>query len=403
MKLTLKAFSVGAILAFLAVSAIANDVRIEGDGYLRFVREGRAVYAKSAALAIVNGELKEKSGVSFLPSIQVSQNAIGFRISEDGWIFVRSAKGESRAARLLLARFSNDLSATEGAFFVARDRAMLGFASEDGFGKIVSTNNVRRTTDAKPISNFKSQISNSSIGNAPTPQRPNAIQTRISLPATATVSGPKFTLGEVAEIQGQGAELAKVLDLGTAPVHGVPMLYSRERILARLTNIGLEKAELSMGATVEIRRAGQTVTRDQLIDKAKAAVEAKLGLIGDLTCDDKLADLHVPNGTLEIGTEMVSVTNGSASVTLGIRVDGKRIIGRTLRLSGAILEPAVQAGSSVTVRFVSNGVVIEIAGRVRSSAAIGQSVEVTVNAGQGSGTSSHQGTVIAPGKVEVKL
>jgi flagella basal body P-ring formation protein FlgA len=100
---------------------------------------------------------------------------------------------------------------------------------------------------------------------------------------------------------------------------------------------------------------------------------------------------------------MVSTSNGMATVTLGIRVDNRRILGRTIRLTGVALEPAVQAGGSVTVRFVSNGVVVEIAGRVRSSAAIGQTVEVTVNSGEGSGQSTHQGTVIAPGKVEVKL
>ena len=396
MRLGVRALGVGALVAFFTVSAIANDIRIEGEGYLRFVRDGRAVYAKSATLAIINGELKEKSGVSFLPSIQVSQNAVDFRISEDGWVFVRSAKGESRAARLLIARFANSLSETSDGLFVARERATLGFAGEDGFGKIISKNE-------SALSNLKSQISNSDNRNASTPQRLNAGQTRIVLPTIATVNGPKFTLGEVAEIQGQRAELAKVLDLGTAPVHGVPMLYSRERIFARLTAIGLERAELSMGATVEIRRAGQTVKRDQLIDRAKQAVEAKLGLIGDLTCDDKLADIHVPNGALEIAAEVVSTLNGAASVTLGIRVDGKRMIGRTLRLSGAILEPAVQAGGSVTVRFVSNGVVIEIAGRVRNTAAIGQTVEVTVSAGPGSSQSTHQGTVIAPGRVEVKL
>jgi len=300
MKLALKALSVGAIVAIFAASAIANEIRIDGEGYLRFVRDGRAIYAKTADLSIQNGELKEKSGVSFLPPIQISQNAVDFRIAEDGWVFFRSSKGEARTARLLIARFSSALTETENTFFVARDRAALGFATEDGFGKIVSKTEERKTINENQISNLKSQISNSNNQNALTFQRPNARTLRISLPATATVEGPRFMLGEVAQCSGQGTELAKTLDLGTAPVHGVPMLYSRERILARLTAIGLEKAELEMGPTIEIRRAGQMITPDQLIERARAAVEAKLGLKGELICSDKLATLTVPNGALEI-------------------------------------------------------------------------------------------------------
>ena len=446
MRSSFKALGAGALVAIsVAAQAQTATVRVEGEGYLRFLREGRAVYAKTASLSILSGELKEKSGVSFLPPIYFPSKATGFRVADDGWVTAVTTSGETKVARLMLARFGagGGLEAS-GSFLTARDRASLGFAGQEGLGKVVSINDKRgaindkgQETDDKrqttngngtpgvsgnsgtsEISNLKSQISNSPDHNLATPQPRNTATpqprntakpqnhnaaTRIVLPAAATVEGPRFTLGEIAEVQGQGAEQAKALDLGTAPVHGVPMLYSRERILARLTALGLEKAELSMAATIEIRRKGQIVTPDQLLEKARAAVESKLGLKGELTSSDKLADIHVPNGALEIFAEQVTTMNGLASVTLGVRVEGKRVMGRTIRLSGAILEPAVQAGGSVTVRFVSNGVVIEIAGRVRSSAAVGQTVEVTVSAGQGSGTSSHQGTVIAPGRVEVKL
>jgi flagella basal body P-ring formation protein FlgA len=73
-----------------------------------------------------------------------------------------------------------------------------------------------------------------------------------------------------------------------------------------------------------------------------------------------------------------------------------------VRLSGPSLEPAVAPGGQVTVRFVSNGLSVELPGRAKSAGAIGQIIDVAVTIPETRETTTHQGTVIAAGIVEVR-
>jgi hypothetical protein len=384
---------VGAFLAaavFAASADASQTVAVEGEGYMRFTRDGRAVYAKSATLEIQGGELREKGGVSFLPAVRLPAAAQGFSVDEHGWVLARTPSGESRVARLLLARFASGVLEPSGSFLLARDRAILGYAGAETFGTFTVSGAAKTSGPFPPLPAADRVVSGALV---------------IQIGASVMVDKPRMTLRDIAQVHGADAERVKAIDLGVAPVHGIPMSYARERLLSKVLLLGLDRAkvELQMPAAVEIRRAGQIVQPQQILEAAKAAVAEKTGLKGELETSDRLAEIHVPNGTLELAAESVSLISGAATVTVGIRVDGRRIIGRTVRLSGPMLEPAVQAGSNVTVRFLSNGVTVELPGRVRSSAAVGQSVEVTVQAGTGSAATTHVGTVIAPGKVEVKL
>jgi hypothetical protein len=353
-----------AVLASLASGQAS--LKIEGEGYFRLLHEGRAVYAKRVSVAVKDGELK-------------------------GWVTVRGSK----VARFMLARFASEPQ-PEGNFLIARDRPEFGFAGKEGFGTVVSG---AASPSAPPASQLDARPSTSAAGGA----------TRISIDEKAEVEGTRITLGEIARIEGPGAERLRSLDLGNAPVHGVPLPYTRDRIVAKIALLGFDSknSELAMGATVEIRRAGQIVTPDQFLAAARSAVqiglEAKLGLKADLDCPDKQAELRVPNGAVELVAESVTTADGAVTVTLGVKVDGRRIVGRTVRLVGPALAYAVQAGATVNVRFVSNGVAIEMTGRARQSGVVGQTIEITVQPGTGSVPTTHQGTIQASGLVEVRL
>jgi hypothetical protein len=372
-----------AVLASLASGQAS--LKIEGEGYFRLLHEGRAVYAKRVSVAVKDGELKEASGLSFLPPIRLSDAK--FSVDVEGWVTVRGSK----VARFMLARFASEPQ-PEGNFLIARDRPEFGFAGKEGFGTVVSG---AASPSAPPASQLDARPSTSAAGGA----------TRISIDEKAEVEGTRITLGEIARIEGPGAERLRSLDLGNAPVHGVPLPYTRDRIVAKIALLGFDSknSELAMGATVEIRRAGQIVTPDQFLAAARSAVEAKLGLKADLDCPDKQAELRVPNGAVELVAESVTTADGAVTVTLGVKVDGRRIVGRTVRLVGPALAYAVQAGATVNVRFVSNGVAIEMTGRARQSGVVGQTIEITVQPGTGSVPTTHQGTIQASGLVEVRL
>jgi hypothetical protein len=375
------------VLATVAFASADFSIRVEGEGYLRFLQDGRAVYAKSATLTVSNGELQEKSGAALLPPIRISASQA--TIDEAGWIVV----GSSKIARIILAKFPSGLESS-GSFLIARDRPQLGYAGSEGFGKILARD--------QGTEGSKEKVEKPSIPSALTPQRPNAF--RIAVPSTATVANAKFTFGEIAEVSGPEADRIKSIDLGNSPMHGVPLIYTRDRILAKIALLGIDRKaiDLSMGNAIEIRRQGQVITPEQLLARARQAVEEKAGLKGELNTTDRLVEIHVPTGALELTAESVSLGNGTATVTVGVRVDGKRFLGRTIRLSGSMLQPAILAGASVTVRFVSNGLIVELAGRAKSGGAIGQTIEVSVTA-EGVGTTTHQATIKSSGIVEVQF
>ncbi len=378
-------------------------VHVEGEGYLRFLREGRAVYARQAALVVEKGELREKSGPGFLPPIRVPAGHT-VSIGEDGTVTL--GPGHAAAGRLYLARFAPATAfEPSGAFVIARDRADLGYPAQAGYGKISTK------TDAAPP---KVELRRTQMGTpkpvetqpAPSPSRTVGNLT-IAILAAVEVEGPKFSLGDIAKISGPAEDVARLnaLDLGNAPVHGVPMLYTRERILAKATLLGFDRKALSleMPPMVEITRKGQTVTVDKLVEVARRAVEEKLGMKGEMSPDDRIVDFRVPLGKLEIASEGVNLAGGVATVSLGIRIDGRRFTGRTLRLSGPALEVAVAMGSAVTVRFVSNGLMVEMPGKARTAGAIGQTIDVTVTIPETRETTTHQATIVRAGVVEVKL
>lgn len=386
----------GLLTTVLTFAPVDLSVRVEGEGYLRLIRDGRAVYAKEATFAALSGKLSARGGALTLPTIALPSGDSAITIGEDGTVKFASAT----VGRLMLAKFGeNSYLVPVNGFLIARDRPILGFAGTEGFGQIAivkrAPNDERRNDGVARSILGPSNLSQ----NSKSPK----LESRIAIPAEATIEGTRITLGEIARIE--GPESLKDLDLGNAPVHGVPMLYSRERILSRLAAQGYDRRNLvlDMPATVRIRRASQTVTPDQLIDRARAAILEKIGLEGELATDDRPAEIEAPKGELTISVESVTLGRGVASATLGIRVDGKRFVGRTLRFSGALLEPAVDAGSSVNVRFVSNGIVVELAGRSRNAGVIGQSIDVTVTNPETRETTTHSAVIVGRGRVEVRL
>lgn len=387
----------GLLTTVLTLAPAEISVRVEGEGYFRLIRDGRAVYAKEATFGASSGKLAAKGGVQTLPAIELPKGAGSLTVGEDGTVRIQSAT----VGKLMLARFAEgSFLVPEKGYLIARDRPVLGYAGTEGFGKIVSINEERRTINEKSIP--------ASLGiHNPKPKVQNPLpitsEVRVTIPAEATIEGSRITLGEIATIEGN--ELLKNLDLGNSPVHGVPTIYSRERILSRLAAQGYDRKNfvLDMPATVRVRRASQIVTPEQLVERGKAAILEKIGLEGELTTEDRQAEIEAPKGELTIAVESISLGRGTASVTLGIRVDGKRFHGRTIRFAGELLEPAVDAGSTVNVRFVANGVVIEVSGRARSAGMVGQTVDVSVTNAETRETTTHPAVIVGRGKVEVRL
>src|SRR5689334_4157400 len=95
-------------------------VRVDGDGYLRFARNGRVVYAAAASLSVAEGELVGPGGVAVLPAILVPSGAAGLSVDLQGNVSYRNGGSDVAAGRLVLALFpKNEALRLEDGFLVA--------------------------------------------------------------------------------------------------------------------------------------------------------------------------------------------------------------------------------------------------------------------------------------------
>src|SRR5215469_13764830 len=93
------------LLAGLCVGGPNLKVKIDGDGYMRFIRDWRAVYSKQASLQIEDGKLTDSAGDTLLPSISVSATARKIEIDLNGNIFATYGGERTKAGQIILAQF----------------------------------------------------------------------------------------------------------------------------------------------------------------------------------------------------------------------------------------------------------------------------------------------------------
>ncbi len=421
---------IATLLTVLALSAPASiHVKVDGDGYLRFAREGRAVYAKEAKLVVANGVLASQAGPTVLPSVPVQGSPSAVEVDLEGRVYGVYSGSRRALGRLVLALFAHDEQPVErDGFMVSAGRPRLGNPGE-GLNGVVRLQGaeppvrvVERATAPAPKATPPAGIapkvapvvspeprpaanaSNGSTATAPLPTeaflRKGGVQ--IVLNEGAEVDGSTYTLGEIATVYAK-ADLASKLtgiDIGSTPPLGVEARVDRVRIKARLKQAGINSDEyVIVGApSGKVKRRGQRVTQEAFQQQAIAAAQAKLGPSASLVGTTPGPDMTVPMGDLSLVAESTSVSGTQVSVVVAAFVDGKRINSRTIKLSNQSPIATVKMGATVKVRASLNGATVETTGRVKSvDPSSNQVVVVTENG------ATLIGTPASGGIVEVKL
>lgn len=387
-----------ALLPTLLLASSPLDVRVDGEGYMRFIRDGRVVYSKSASLVAAGGKVCHVAGPAVLPTIYVPERAATLSVDLEGNVSASVDGSLSVLGRLVLALFPGDrpLATSEG-FLVSADRPRVGDPGVDTHGVIrmeassvvarVETNAVNATLKASPVDFVNATGKGASI----------------TVSASAQVEGHEILLSDVARIEGPSELAARLgaVSLGTTPPIGVPRILDRERILVCLRAAKIETANLllSVPPKVEVRRRADAIAHQEFVDAAIAYAQQQLGTRATFKGLDSLPDMPVTPGQRELRCDSVNQIGTTAQVVVSVIVDGRTIRSRTIRLGVDLGEIAVKQGDAVRVVLRSGGVVIEVTGYARKTAYLGQSVEVEVRGDQ---RTTHVGTVIAPGVVEVK-
>lgn len=375
------------LLAWAAPAPPPVAVQVDGEGYLRFAREGRIVYASKATLSVREGRLGHSSGASLMPLLLVPDGASRILIDPDGTVHALVGADERTLGRITLALFGErETLQPTGPFLVAAGRPRLGLPGENGAGTLRS--------DDKELGKTASGASAASTA-------------AIKVAPRSVAPGPTMRLGDFAEIQGPEPIVARIgaIDFGPTPKAGFAARITRQRVLAKLSLLGLADGQVRLDApeVFEVGGAGQTIEAKEFESAALRAAAARFGPEARLEVAAPVQAFTIPAGEWKLETESVADRNGKLAVTLAILVDGRRINSKTVLLAGDALQVHIKAGDLVKVLLVANGIAVEVPGRARRGGRLGDSIEVEVSVGEPAVKTQHLGVVRGAGKVEVKL
>jgi hypothetical protein len=367
------------LFSLLLAQSAGLPIRVEGDGFLRFMKEGRVVYTRSATLVARGGQVVHSSGIPLLPSVDGAIDGAVLTVDPNGDI----KAGGRKLGRIILAVFPPDLRpVASGDFYIAADRPKAAFPGAEGAGRIVS-------------------------GSSPSPSpRPApaaaAPSFRVEVRPANEVEGDLIRLGDIASITGPEAMTVRLrsLELGTTPALGVSRTLDRSLIETRIARAGvlLTSVQIAMPDRSTVTRKGQKVTQSQFtqaaIDFLKKDLPAEITLEGA----EPGPDMTVPLGELILKVDNASLIRDRASATVVVFVNGTKFNSRTIQLKAASPLFSIKPGQTVAIRVRSGGAVVGTQGKVRTVDPSKSQVTVETTTG-----ALLTGTLAKDGVVEVVL
>ncbi|MBX3111124.1 MAG: hypothetical protein KF857_03875 [Fimbriimonadaceae bacterium] len=396
--------------AFILVLAAraSLDVKVDGEGYFRFARDGRPVYAKSAKLVVDHGRLCSAEGPSLVPEMLVSGTPDSLRVTLAGDVYAHYPQGENKVGRIVLVQFAADVRPVESkGFLICSGKGEVGEAGQGLFGVVRTVADAAAPTvpeikiydaDSQPVV----QVSPSKATDL---RFLKAGGVKVTLYDDVVVEGDEVLLGEVANVSANADAVAKVaaLPVAESPLIGVTTSVTRAEIERALAKAGLDTKTLDIEGPpqVRVKRAFQEIDQENFV---KAALEQSRKQLGDnikpAFDSSRPGPLKAPKGDIEFEVENIEVHGTVAACRVVAKVDGKRINSRTVNLKVEQAPSVVKTrpGDVVSVRVVKNGVSVETRGRVRSVDTATGRVTVEVEPSK----SMVSGQLMPDGSVEVK-
>jgi hypothetical protein len=405
-----------ALLVLSAQIATAPEIKVDGEGYLRFTREGRTVFSRTAKLSVKEGRVANEQGCFVLPTVLSAHDAT-IEADADGNLYSVAGGTKTRIGRLVLAVFPADAMLTESSgMMVAIERPVLKFPGENGASKLTLVTEPQKQVfvpkpqpqNPKPQTPKPDPKPENPKPQNPEPQNPKPPVTNqlvIDVLPTAEVNEENVTLADIAKIAGPKAEEAGKVVLGQTPMLGIKRTFEKPLIQGRLRAAGFknESYTLNLNQPVEVTRKGQNIANTQFVKAVLDAVKGTSGVAVQYDSKETQPDYIAPVGRINLVVETLSGIN-SPTVTsvVGIYVEGKRINSRTVRLQAVSNPQAVKSGQPVKVLMRAGGAVVEVSGVSRGTGPVGAEVAVEVRIDANT-RSTHTGKIVAEGKVEVTL
>ena len=404
------------LFSSILLASSTPTLEVDGEGYLRLIREGRVVYARQVKLASVSGKLGTPEGATFLPSISLTGDISGVEVDLQGNV---RASGIA-IGRLLIAIFEPGQAVQpNGEFFTAQDRPKLVNPGDDLAGVIRTKASGTKPSvkpEGKPVVKASPKIEPKQTPKAPV-IKPEATDTKeaeelvvpeppaggiaIALRARTVLDTPQFNLAQLGKVSGnpQLAGKARGIILGDTPPVGQERRFDYARILTKLRAVGVDPrlVRINMPEMIRVSRAGQTLGDDQFMETARAAIEEQFGASGSLILRQTQPSIQVPVGELKLVVDDLDALTNGYRVGISVYVAGSKVTRRVVTVDRVGGPAPVSAGQTVRVRIVAGAVSMETSGRVTKGSRNGEPVEIVTADGV-----KLTGVVVAPGVVEVR-
>ncbi|MGE0001277.1 MAG: hypothetical protein AB7F50_11085 [Fimbriimonadaceae bacterium] len=369
------------VLALTMALVGPANYHIEGDGWFRFRREGRAVYANRAELVSRDGRIETASGLPLWP--EVSVHGTDFVVAPDGTVTC----GGVQTGTVVLAYFESAPLFGEDGLASSPDRPSLTRVRTGT--RIVS----EETSTAPRVRILSSPAAEARAALPPAPvEAPQSITLRL----TAEVDGPAVTLQDLVE-EALPTELANLV-VTTAPPIGARMTLDSGRVEAKVRASGLMPegwSGLGSRMTIQVVRSTNAVPHSKLVGAAAAGLAAQDS--GEWIASDNPGDFSAPKGRVELRSERAAISGNTATVVIAVYVDGIRFNSRTVRLQRKSLPNMPSKGAVVPLRMIAGIVVVESRGTVTAVDIVTGDVTLKLDTG-----AVVTGRMAADGCVEVR-
>jgi hypothetical protein len=234
-----------------------------------------------------------------------------------------------------------------------------------------------------------------------------SVKATVRIPESATVSTARFRLGDIAVVEGDEALRQTLLqiELGASPLAGQSRLFTRQQLLTRLRQHGIDPnaIQLEMPNAVRITRGAQSLDTTQLEQFAREQLRAVLGeAASEWTLENPPAPTSIPSGVVSFQLEGAPrVASQSATLEVVALVENQPRARYLLRFK-APAKPrqiAVRSGESVQVRVIADGVVLEVKGIARATGALDETIPVYIPETQ----KTLRAQIVDAGILEVRL
>jgi len=243
----------------------------------------------------------------------------------------------------------------------------------------------------------------------PLPVNPDrqTVKAVVRIPEQATVSVARFRLSDIATVEGDATLCQTLLqiELGASPLAGQSRPFTRQQLLTRLRQHGIDPStlQIEMPEQVRITRGAQSLDTTQLEQFAREQLKAVLGEAArEWTLENPPAPASIPSGAVSFRLEgEPRVASHAATLEVVALVENQPRARYLLRFKAPVKprQIAVRSGESVQVRVVADGVVLEVKGVARATGAFEETIPVYIPETQ----KTLRAQIVDTGVLEVRL